>query len=300
MKVIFIKKRFLYFISFTILFCIIIFYYHFYIKNSNVTTFNPVDDNTHIDLNYDGINDIISILDDDISIKIGNSKYLLSNYYSNNSLTSYPSSWPSKLFIYNLSRSLSPELIVQSNNNKVSTISIFQYKDKKLNKIYTADKNIFGILNADSTKTPICYSFNSSDANTTINSFMISNSEIIDTTKYDHDIPGLKNILTFIDLIQKDYELDETPDIFIQDIPFKELSLLWNLNKENFTYSFQDGFFKEDFIDSDGNITSLSWRLTFEKYSKGDDDSSKKQIIFYVSSELSDDSTFKISSINIS
>lgn len=300
MKVIFIKKSILF--SFIIILLTILGLSIFILNNHETITTSlskPISENTTIDINADGIKDDLEITNNSITLSVNDKTFNLSSYFKNHTLSSTPSSWPVKSYVMKLSRSLSPELVIQSNNNKTSTISIFQYENNNLKKIYSEDKNIFGVLNLNNTVTPTCYSVNSSIGNSSLKSFMINNKEIIDTTKYYKDIPGLNNILTFIDLVQKDYEIDDTPDIFSEEIDSKELGILWNLSKENYTYSFQDAFFTNDFTDNDGNITSLIWRITFEKYNKGSDDNSKKEIIFYLTSELDYTETFRISSISI-
>ena len=83
------------------------------------------------------------------------------------------------------------------------------------------------------------------------------------------------NIITFINLVEQDFEIDVAPDIFMENIESSQLGLLWNLSKENYAYSFQDAFFTNDFIDNQGNITSMIWRITFEKYNKNSDSNKK-------------------------
>ena len=121
--------------------------------------------------------------------------------------------------------------------------------------------------------------------------------EAINITKDSIKIPDLGNILSLIDLLQKDYELDEVPDIFTENISESELGLLWNLDKEHNQYSFQNAFFYEESIDNEGNITSMKWTLSFEKYIREKDDSSKTETTFYVNTIKSGDNSYKISSI---
>lgn len=300
MKVIFIKKYKLF--SFIILFFIIlIISIYFFTNNQTITTssLSPMEKNTAIDINADGIKDNFAITNNSIILSVNNRNFDLSSYYNNNLLTSSPSSWPVKSYVMKLSRNIKPEILIQSNCNKVSNISIFRFENNALEKIYSENNNIFGVLNLNNTVTPICYSLISSQGNSSLKSFIITNTEVIDTTRYYNNIPGINNILTFIDLVQKDYEIDDTPNIFSEEINSNELGILWNLSKENFTYSFQDAFFSDDFTDKDGNITSLVWRITFERYNKGLDDNSKKEIIFYLTSELDYTNDFRISGISI-
>ena len=62
-------------------------------------------------------------------------------------------------------------------------------------------------------------------------------------------------------------------------------------------YSFQNAFFYDESIDNEGNITSMKWTLSFEKYIREKDDSSKTETTFYVNTIKSGDNSYKISSI---
>ena len=300
MKVIFIKRTTI--LSFLIIsitfFTISYSIYNLSLKKKSISTFSPINSDTSIDINADGNAEILKINNSNISLAFKNKTINFSSYYNNKSLTSSPFSWPIKAYAFNLSRRINPELILQTNNNKHSNIAVFQYYNDKLTKIYSEDKNIFGILNLNTSKTPTCYAMNSSQGNSSLKSFMISNNEIIDTTKYYKEIPGIDNILTFINLVEQDFEIDIAPDIFMENIDSNQLGILWNLSKENFAYSFQDAFFTNDFIDNEGNITSMIWRITFEKYNKNSD-SNKNEAVFLVTTELNDDNNYKISGISL-
>lgn len=300
MKVIFLKRTTI--LSFLIIsltiFTITYSLYNFTLKKKSISTFSPINSDTSIDINADGTNELLKVNNNNISLILKDKTINFSSYYNDKSLTSSPYSWPAKAYAFNLSRRLSPELILQTNNNKHSNIAIFQYYNDKLIKLYSEDKNIFGILNLNTSKTPTCYTMNSSQGNSSLKSFMISNNEIIDTTKYYKEIPDIDNILTFINLVEQDFEIDVAPDIFMENIESNQLGILWNLSKENYAYSFQDAFFTNDFIDNQGNITSMIWRITFEKYNKNSD-SNKKETVFLVTTELNENNNYKISGISL-
>lgn len=296
MKIILISKKYL-FLSVIAFITILLTIFLEFKQNSTISVFNPIKNNTNVDLNADGVADIIEQSNNKAQIKINNSTFILNSYLKNDTLSSAPTSWPAKIFFRNLSRSLTPEIIIQSNCNNISSVSILCWTGDGYKKIYSEDKNIFGMLNTKNGKTPIAYSIQSSKGNSSLKSFMILNNEIIDITKFQSTLPSLDNIITFIGLIEKNYEIDETPNIFSNNINSNELGILWNLDKEHNRYSFQDAFFMDDFTDSDGNITSILWRITFEKYNIASGDSSKKEKVFFVSTQLESDGSFKISGI---
>ena len=302
MKVILIKKKQILVLSISLL-LILSTLILLRLTNKNETpTMAPISYNkpTSIDLNGDSVNDSIEIVSnngfDDIKITIKNKIYNLSKLCDDNKLGKTKSHWPTKVFIKKLSRSAVPEIIVQTSND-TSLSYVFKWIDGDFKKIFTSNKNIFGILDSTGTKTPQYYSLNSSSGISSLDSFMIIDNSTLDITKDSIKIPDIENILLLIDLFQKDYELDEIPDIFHENISEKELGLLWNLDKEHNQYSFQDAFFYDESIDNQGNITSMQWRLSFEKYIREKDDSSKSEITFHISTVRTSDNSFKISSI---
>ena len=99
----------------------------------------------------------------------------------------------------------------------------------------------------------------------------------------------MKNLIEFIDLIEKNYEVENLPNIFLDSIDSSNLSILFNLDKEHNTYSFQNGFFYDDSFDEN--------RLSFEKFNTSS--SSKKELIIYVTISKDCENNFKISSISL-
>lgn len=296
MKVIFIKKKHI-FITAAIIFTTIALIYSITANNLHVSNaYSPISDNTSIDINADGINDVINVSNNTAIVTINKKQYNLSDYVKTINDSSTTASWPLKMYLCNISRNLSPEIILQSNYDNKSILAILSYCENSFTNIYQTTNNIFGITHLNSSKTPICYSINSSEGISSLNSFMISNNTIIDITKFNKTIPGIENILPFIDLIEAQYELDSIPNIFSDNISSEELKILWNLDKDNNTYSFQDGFFIDKSSDIEGNINSISWRLTFEKFNKTNSNS-KKEIILNVITDIDNEGNHKISSI---
>lgn len=303
MKVIFIKKKhILYIITlFFILILGIILLLKIFSKDES-PVFNPIDNNKtlSLDLTGDGINDSIKVVskdgNNDVEILSSGKTYHLGNLCENNILMPQNNSWPIKVFVQNHSRNPYPQIIVQG-FDKTSKLYIFTWNKNEFIELFSSNKNIFGVIDSNKNKTPQCYSLNSSSGISSLQSFMIIDNKVLDITKDSKPIPDISNILTLIDLFQKDYELDSIPDIFKEGIPENELGLLWNLDKEHNLYSFQDGFFYDESIDNNGNITSMKWRLSFEKYTKEKGDSSKEEIIFYINTTRTPDNNYKIASL---
>ncbi|MBE6049198.1 MAG: hypothetical protein E7214_00675 [Clostridium sp.] len=275
-------------------------------KEETVQVLNPINitKNYTYDLTGNGSLDTLSVMskNDCIDIKIlaDNRTYYLSDLCKNNKLSSELSFWPIKIYIKNISRHTHPEIIVQGNIDKKAVNYIFTWKNDKFINILNDNKNILGILDSDGKKTSQICLVDSSSGIQSFNSYMLIDNKALDITSDGKTIYDINNIQKFIDIIEKTYEIDEIPNIFKEGISDSELSSLWNLDKEHNTYSFQNGFFYDENIDNQGNITSLKWTLNFEKYSKSDNNASNDQIVIHLTSERINDNTFKISSFYVS
>ncbi|SFU39444.1 hypothetical protein SAMN04487886_101820 [Clostridium sp. DSM 8431] len=306
MKYIFVsKKNIMYILGlFIILILFILLIYPMKDNSSSLTkeTFKPLDTmkNNSLDLNADGNKETISIItqndNDDIEITSDNHTYFLSSLCDNNILSTHSSFWPLSIYIQKLSRNLYPDIIVQGNLNNKPVNYIFTWKDNSFIKVFSNDNNLLGALDLNSNKTPECYTLNSFSGMSSFNSFMILDKEILDTTSDTNLNPDIAIIQSFINVIEMQSELYELPNIFKEGISPEDLSLLWNLDKENNTYSFQNGFFYDDTSNTKGKAASYKWNLNFEKYSSYDN--SKSQITIYLTTELINDTTYEISSFH--
>ena len=155
MKVLIIKKKQILIFSFFIILIISTLILLRIPKNeTDINVIAPIDYGkaTSIDLNGDNIEDTIEIISndgfDDIKITTGNKNYFLSKLCENNQLGKTKPYWPTKVFIKNLSRSSTPEIIVQASQDK-SISYVFKWIDGDFKKVFTSNKNIFGILDSN-------------------------------------------------------------------------------------------------------------------------------------------------------
>ena len=170
-----------------------------------------------------------------------------------------------RVFLHDISRDNIPEIIIQGSKNNKSISYVFHWNKKKFDLISSSTNNILGILDCKNSKTPECYSISSSEGITSLYSFMLINDSPLDTSKDNLNIPSFDSVTHFIDLIQLPYVFDDLPDIFTSTIDKKDLSLLWNLDKDNYSYSFQNAFFYDYKWTESGEPVSIRWRLSFEK-----------------------------------
>ncbi|WP_143316297.1 hypothetical protein [Clostridium sp. HBUAS56017] len=303
MKLIIISKKQILYFSILLIYTIMMFLLLIPDNSSKFAdVFNPIniDKNNQIDLTGDGKKDTLSVISkngfSDVQITSNNKTYYLSNFCNNNILASNSSYWPISLYVKNLGRGTCPQIIVQGTKDKKNINYIFTWENGNFKNILTSEKNILGIINSNCNKTPEVYNVNSFDSTSSFTSFMIINNKLLDITKDTKTPHSIDIIQDFINLIQKDYEVDAIPNIFKEGMSENELALLWNLDKEHNTYSFQNGFFYDENIDNEGNISSMRWKLNFEKFIKDKNDSFKSQLTIQLICQRTIDGSFKISS----
>ena len=276
--------------------------YFFSNKFKSLQTISPINisQNKQFDLTGDGKKDTLQILNSqnkiDFSINCSDDDYYLSNQIDDKILFTTNNHWEPKVFLNDISRDSIPEIIIQGSKNNKSVSYLFHWNKKKFDLIFSNNNNIFGILDCKNSRTPMCYSISSSEGLTSLNSFMLINDTTLDTSKETLTLPSLDSVTHFIDLIEMPYVLDDIPDIFTSSIDKENLSLLWNLDKENYSYSFQNAFFYDYKWTDSGEPTSIRWRLSFEKSNLKGQENDKTELILLIDLEK-DASSYKINSI---
>lgn len=261
--------------------------------------------NYSYDLNGDGSNDTIKLVEGenkiDVCINCANQEFFLSKECPDKILFTNCNYYKPKIFIHDLSRNSIPEIILTGLKDSKNLVYIFQWNKNKFSQIYTDNKNIFGILNCKNSRTPQCYSLNFKDRPNSLKSFMVINNSILDTSADLKSIPSLDTVTNFINIIELPYPLDELPNIFSSNINSDELSLLWNLDKDNNSYSLQNSFFYDYEWDNSNFPICIKWRLSFKKNNLKNNELEKKELVLLI--DLNKDSnspSYKITSIQIS
>ncbi|MGL5151495.1 MAG: hypothetical protein ACRC7N_13090 [Clostridium sp.] len=303
MKILIIKRKNIFLIlSLFILIILILIFMFNKSENGDADIFNPIPTNKDslVDLTGDGVDDKIRVISNkntiDIEIESRERRYLLSKL-CNNVLVDNISSWPIKIYIVNVSRNNRYELLVQGCKNGKPISYLFGWRDGSFTILNESNYNISGILDSNGLKTPQFIVLNSSDVQSSTHSYMFQDVEKIDITNKNIILPKIDNIFSFINLIETTYELDELPNIFSSSISRDDLAILWSFGKDTYQYSFEDGFFYDNKFDSFNNFTSISWRLTFERYNKKDPNSPKDELTIILEYSKNGDE-FKISKIS--
>ena len=304
MKILILKKKFLVNIIFSIslLFLIATLIYFSSNKFKSLQTISPINisENKQFDLTGDGTKDNLQILNSqnkiDFIINCSDDNYCLSNQIDDKILFTSNDHWDTQVFLNDISRDNIPEIIIQGSKNNTCISYVFHWNKKSFDLIFSSSNNIFGILDCKNSRTPKCYSISSSEGLASLNSFMLINDALLDTTKENLNLPSFDSVTHFIDLIQIPYVLDDIPDIFTSTIDKENLSLLWNLDKENYSYTFQNAFFYDYKWTESGEPSCIRWKLSFEKSSLKGEANDKTELVLLIDLEK-DASSYKINCI---
>ncbi len=272
-----------------------------YSKNLETLSNNILENNHEYDFDCDGKNDKLTIISTNstYSIKITNSvgEMLLKSNEFDYSLLDITSSCKINISYIDLNRNKIPEIIISGFKNNRPTFYIFQWIDNNFKEVLFSQNNILGILDYNNSRTPRVFITNSTIGDKGTSSYILNSKSLKDITFSAQTIPSLGNIQKLINIIEADYEITDAPDIFTSYIPSAELGTLWNLNKSNYGYSFQKGYFYDISWNDSGKATSIYWILSFEKIDFIDSNSTPKELTIYVKTNLDELNEYKISSI---
>lgn len=304
-KFIIIKKENLFKCLLLILLIIFIFLISFSFIKKETTTSSLISFDIHNDLkkDFDGDGTIDTLTFDKsgshyiIKIKTSENLYTLKNNTYGEYLLDIYDTFNIRIEALDLSRDNIPEVIISGykENNPISYI--FKWEDDAFKEVFSSRNNIFGILDSHNSRTPKILHALSEKGDESTESFIFNGKEIKDISFSKSMIPSLGVVQKFIDLIQLDYELTETPGLFTPYIESTELGILWTLSKATYRYSFQTGYFYDINWDKNGIPTSLSWVLSFEKVNSIDSAKPKEEIVFIIKTDIDEFSEYKISSI---
>lgn len=252
------------------------------------------------DLDGDGKEDVLYITSKNdkyyVEAHINNNTYFFNEKKPLNTLGLYYTYWPMTINIIDINRDRLPEIIIQSSQDNSPVQHIFTWTSDEFKDLYCSTNNVLGVLDSANNQTPKLLSFSINNGVSEIQQHMLNGKNLKNISYENYSPPGLDSICQFIDIISYNYEIQEPPSIFTDNIPSNELSLLWQLDKESYYYSFQDAFFRDDSWKKDGSLSSCSWTLNFKKTQKNNKDEDT-QISFKISLDKIQDN-FLIKSID--
>lgn len=272
------------------------------VRTKTAQTISPINTSQtpSVDLTGDGQKDYLQFTNSqnkiNLNINCSSNNFSLSDQIQDKVLFSTNSHWEPKLYLHDISIDNIPEIILQGSKDNKSACYVFHWNKKNFALVYSGNNNIFGILDCKNSKTPQCYSILSSEGLSSLKSFMLLNDDTLDTSKENSYIPSLDSVTNFINIVELPYVLDNLPDIFTTTIDKENLSLLWSLDKDNYSYSFQNAFFYDYKWTQSGESYAIRWRLSFEKSSLKGTSGNKSEFILIIDLQK-DGSTYKINSI---
>ncbi|ASW43773.1 hypothetical protein [Clostridium isatidis] len=309
-KLIIIKKKdVLYYILAVLLLLTLLFMISLYFNNNNhmiedaINVFTPINTKNHsdFDLTGDGINDEVEITKENnkylVNIKSNNKEYSLINKEGSRYLGDCVNKWPIKIEVFDLSRDNIPEIIVRTSVDNLPINYIFNWNGETFTNILTTNDNLVGILDSTNNKSSKFFSLSSKKGDSSSKGFILLDDQLKDISFSNTKIPALSHIQKFIDIIEAPYDLLTPPDIFSSDINSSELAILWNLNKDNYRYAFQNGYFMDYEWNKEGEVHSLSWLLSFEEVNHKDDTVIPKELLIYLDIKKDQYNNYKIYSI---
>ncbi|MGL4569854.1 MAG: hypothetical protein ACRCVJ_02175 [Clostridium sp.] len=253
------------------------------------------------DLTGDGINEVIKIVTSkgkgDVQITTLEDTILLSSLSSSNYLSDMSESYSMNVIISNISRDNKNEIIVQGYKNNEPMNYLFTFEKNNFVLKTSSNNDIVGIIDSNMNRTPMIQSFSHSNVRDSFKNYMLLNDELTNISNNSFSDFGYIDTVKFIDLILIDYEVSELPNIFSEDIDKDTLSILWQLNKDNFEYNFKDAFFYDSVIDENGNLNEINMMLKFEKINKST--SKKTPLIVNLDISSVNNKNFKISNISV-
>lgn len=269
-------------------------------------TFKIVNDNKTIrsDFTGDGIDDILYIKTEKekyyIQINAKENSYYLEPNRKLSTVGYFSINWPMKVSLMDISRDKIPEIFIQSSQKSRSIQHIFKWSGSDFIDIFCSTNNVMGFIDTQSNRTPKFISGNLSSANDSFLYYMMIGSDM-KNIEYDLDVPGKKEISSFINYIESLPlgEINKPKNIFSPSMGGKELAAIGKLCSENNTYSFQDAIFIDTSANKNGDISEVRWTLNFRGCSNTSQDIKAYILTVKLSAILDGDKTgFKISNLN--
>lgn len=280
LRVIFLKKKYIFFIVPIILFILIMLFliYRscFYISSPSFS--NILDNRTlEADFNGDGINDKLYVKQNSnkylIKAKIKNKVYDLKSDDNQSVVSNYLPYWPLRITIMDISRNRIPEIFIQGSLGKNSLQRIFAFDGNKFENIFSSSNNILGFIDCTNNRTPKIITGRFEGNGMLLTNYIFLNYKFKNYNLEDNStFMGKDTISSFINFIQglpgsRSYI---PSNIFSPNLSNDDMYSIDKLSNANNSYIFQDGIFIEKKCDTKGNTSELSWVLNFKGISNSD------------------------------
>ncbi|NMM63213.1 VCBS repeat-containing protein [Clostridium sp. P21] len=306
-RVIFLKKKYIYFIAFTLILFILIAV--LLLSRHYSPTFTNISEDKMLkaDFDGDGKEDILSVRKNNdkysVDVKIKNKIFPITTYKNSSTLCNYSSYWPMRITLMDVSRDKLPEIFIQTSNKDNPLQYVFVWNYEKFDNVLSNSNNILGFIDCKNNKTPKVISGKFQDNTISLSNYMFLNYKF-KNYNYENNTTfmGADTICTFIQFVQglPGTENFKPKDIFSSNLSNRELQSISKLSSENNTYIFQDSIFKENKCNQDGDVSEVYWTLNFRGISNLDKKTIKNytiNLLLTPDENSKDNYHFKISSL---
>ncbi len=306
-RVIFLKKKYIYFMLLTLILFILLII--LFLSKHYSPTFNNISQDKILkaDFDGDGKEDILSVKKNNdkysLDVKIKDKNFPITQYKNSSATYNYSSYWPMRITLMDVSRDKIPEIFIQTSNKDNPVQYVFIWNYKKFDNILSNSNNILGFIDCKNNKTPKVISGKFQNNKITLSNYIFLNYKF-KNYNYDNNntFMGIDTICDFIKFVQSlpQPEPFKPKDIFDDDLYNKDLALLKKLSSDNNTYIFQDSIFKENRCNQDGDVSEISWTLNFRGISNLDKKTIKNytiNLLLTPNENSKNNYYFKISSI---
>lgn len=174
----------------------------------------------------------------------------------------------SSINILNLSRNSKSQLLITGVKNNNNVTYLFGFLENELKLIYKDDINVVYLKDYNSNKSPQFITFHFYNNVTPFNSYYLINDNFYDVTKTNLTKFNLSSLYEIINITSLNYDLESVPDIFDSSTDSDEISLLWKLDKDSYSYAFQNAIIKDKSFSDGSNLEIIEAYLNFNKKNK--------------------------------
>lgn len=306
-RVIFLKKRYIYYLILAV--ALIILLICILIPRKSSPTFSATDGNVskRTDLTGDGKEDILFVKTQNnnyyLEVNANDKSYNLDPCNKSNTLGTFYTYYPMNLTLIDISRDNVPEIFTQAYSKDGGVQHVFFWYNKKFQDIFCSNDNVLGFMDCKNNRTPKFISGNLSNNSLDFTSYVLIKDNLQKFTfNYKDNYMGKDSVFKFVKYVESmPYnEANKPVDVFYPGMSGKDLSVLGKICSDCSTMTFQCGNFMDTKWDKSGNSSEITWNLSFKSVSKTNSKDIKNNIIqIKLKPDISDKNkeAFKIFSI---
>lgn len=277
LRVIFLKKKHIYYSVLTI---IIIILFAVYLSTKKAApTFNTIVDNNKLikaDLNGDGKEDMLYIKTEKdkyyMEVNTGKNSFFLEPDKKLPTSGRYDLNNPLKITLMDITRDKVPEIFIQSQEKARAIQHVFGWSENKFIDMYCSSNSIIGFTDTSNNKSPKFLSGRLAPNKIELFSYIFmpdKNKLESFATNYNGNHMGRDTIFSFIKYIESlpTNEANKPVNIFYPGLSGQDMSLIGRLSGENNLYTFQSCTFRDIKSDTNGEVSEVLWTLNFKAVS---------------------------------